>query len=158
MKKILVILNLIILMLIFGYMVIKEEQNLKKTTYYIKTRPVDPRSLMQGDYMILNYEILEEARRKKTDLKTGYIRVKINESNIAEFIRIDEKYLEPSENKHSIKFYKNGRNIDIGVNSYLFQEGTGRRFQRAVYSEVIELKNGNIRLKFLLDSNFKRIK
>jgi len=48
--------------------------------------------------------------------------------------------------------------MDIGVNSYLFQEGTGNRFQKAQYAEVIELKNGELRLKHLLDRNFDRIK
>ena len=120
MKKIFVVLNLLLLMIVFGYSVIKEEKNLKKATFYIKTVPVDPRSLIQGDYMVLNYDIAESARMEIGNIRKGYIRIKINDLKIAEFIRIDEEYLPPSNNEISIQFQKNGSNIDIGVNSYLF--------------------------------------
>lgn len=158
MKKIFVVLNLLLLMIVFGYSVIKEEKNLKKATFYIKTVPIDPRSLIQGDYMVLNYDIAESARMEIGNIRKGYIRIKINDLKIAEFIRIDEEYLPPSNNEISIQFQKNGSNIDIGVNSYLFQEGTGNKFQKAQYAEVIELKNGKLRLKNLLDKNFIKIK
>lgn len=158
MKKIFVVLNLLLLMIVFGYSVIKEEKNLKKATFYIKTVPVDPRSLIQGDYMVLNYDIAASARMEIGNIRKGYIRIKINDLKIAEFIRIDEEYLPPSNNEISIQFQKNGSNIDIGVNSYLFQEGTGNKFQKAQYAEVIELKNGKLRLKNLLDKNFIKIK
>ena len=158
MKKIFVVLNLLLLMIVFGYSVIKEEKNLKKATFYIKTVPVDPRSLIQGDYMVLNYDIAESARMEIGNIRKGYIRIKINDLKIAEFIRIDEEYLPPSNNEISIQFQKNGSNIDIGVNSYLFQEGTGNKFQKAQYAEVIELKNGKLRLRNLLDKNFIKIK
>ncbi len=158
MKKIFVVLNLLLLMIVFGYSVIKEEKNLKRATFYIKTVPVDPRSLIQGDYMVLNYDIAESARMEIGNIRKGYIRIKINDLKIAEFIRIDEEYLPPSNNEISIQFQKNGSNIDIGVNSYLFQEGTGNKFQKAQYAEVIELKNGKLRLKNLLDKDFIKIK
>lgn len=158
MKKIFVVLNLLLLMIVFGYSVIKEEKNLKKATFYIKTVPVDPHSLIQGDYMVLNYDIAESARMEIGNIRKGYIRIKINDLKIAEFIRIDEEYLPPSNNEISIQFQKNGSNIDIGVNSYLFQEGTGNKFQKAQYAEVIELKNGKLRLKNLLDKDFIKIK
>ena len=77
MKKIFVVLNLLLLMIVFGYSVIKEEKNLKKATFYIKTVPVDPRSLIQGDYMVLNYDIAESARMEIGNIRKGYIRIKI---------------------------------------------------------------------------------
>ncbi len=158
MKKLLVVLNLILLIVVFGYSVIKEENNLKKNTFYIKTSPVDPRSLIQGDYMVLNYNITDSARIEAVNIRKGYIRIKINDLKIAEFIRVDKEYVPPSNNEISIQFQKNSSNIDIGVNSYLFQEGTGNKFQMAQYAEVIELKNGKLRLKSLLDKDFKIIK
>ncbi|BBA52411.1 GDYXXLXY domain-containing protein [uncultured Fusobacterium sp.] len=158
MKKLLVVLNLILLIVAFGHSVIREENNLKKNTFYIKTSPIDPRSLIQGDYMILNYNITDSARKEAENIRKGYIRIRINDLKIAEFIRIDKEYLLPSNNEISIYFQKIDFNIDIGVNSYLFQEGTGNKFQKAEYAEVIELKNGKLRLKCLLDKDFKKIK
>lgn len=158
MKKILVVLNLLLLMIAFGYSVVKEERNLKQKTFYIKTAPVDPRSLIQGDYMILNYDITESARGEARKLRKGYIRVRLNNLKVAEFIKVSKEYLPSSDNELSIQFHQNDSTIDIGVNSYLFQEGAGNRFQRAQYAEVIELKNGKLRLKHLLDKDFNIIK
>lgn len=158
MKKILVVLNLLLLMIAFGYSVVKEERNLKQKTFYIKTVPVDPRSLIQGDYMILNYDITESARGEARNLRKGYIRVRLNNLKVAEFMEVSKEYLPSSDNEFSIQFHQNGSTIDIGVNSYLFQEGTGNRFQRAQYAEVIELKSGKLRLKHLLDKDFNIIK
>lgn len=158
MKKILVVLNFLLLMIAFGYSVIKEEKNLKEKTFYIKTVPVDPRSLIQGDYMILNYDITESARAEARNLRKGYIRVRINNLKVAEFIKVNKEYLPSVDNELSIQFHQNDSTMDIGVNSYLFQEGTGNRFQRAQYAEVIELKSGKLRLKYLLDKDFNIIK
>lgn len=158
MKKILVVLNFLLLMIAFGYLVIKEEKNLKEKTFYIKTVPVDPRSLIQGDYMILNYDITESARAEARNLRKGYIRVRINNLKVAEFIKVNKEYLPSVDNELSIQFHQNDSTMDIGVNSYLFQEGTGNRFQRAQYAEVIELKSGKLRLKYLLDKDFNIIK
>lgn len=158
MKKILVVLNLLLLMIAFGYSVVKEERNLKQKTFYIKTAPIDPRSLIQGDYMILNYDITESARGEARNLRKGYIRVRLNNLKVAEFMKVSKEYLPSSDNELSIQFYQNDSTIDIGVNSYLFQEGAGNRFQRAQYAEVIELKNGKLRLKHLLDKDFNIIK
>lgn len=158
MKKILVVLNLLLLMIAFGYSVVKEERNLKQKTFYIKTAPIDPRSLIQGDYMILNYDITESARGEARNLRKGYIRVRLNNLKVAEFMKVSKEYLPSSDNELSIQFHQNDSTIDIGVNSYLFQEGAGNRFQRAQYAEVIELKNGKLRLKHLLDKDFNIIK
>lgn len=158
MKKILVVLNLLLLMIAFGYSVVKEERNLKQKTFYIKTAPVDPRSLIQGDYMILNYDITESARGEARNLRKGYIRVRLNNLKVAEFMEVSKEYFPSSDNELSIQFRQNDSTIDIGVNSYLFQEGTGNRFQRAQYAEVIELKSGKLRLKHLLDKDFNIIK
>ena len=40
----------------------KKEKIIKKldSYFYLELRPVDPRSLLQGDYMTLNYDILDQ--------------------------------------------------------------------------------------------------
>ena len=61
MKKlsiILILTNLLLLAAYFIYAVNTKEEILKNgKLVLLKLAPVDPRSLMQGDYMILNYEI-----------------------------------------------------------------------------------------------------
>lgn len=162
MKKILVFLNLVILLTLFSWSVYKEESYQKMNTFYFATSPVDPRSLMQGDYMVLNYRVTDTAlqflRKDDKDMRKGYIRIKLNARKEAEFIRIDKKLLPSVDNEISIAFTRNYDGIDIGVNSFMFQEGEGNKYSRAAYGEVILLKNGKLRLKNLTDENFKVLK
>ena len=159
MKKFLVIINFLALVLIFGYSVIKEEKMLKKEdTFYIKTFPVDPRSLMQGDYMILNYDISEKLKKEKNILNNGYIRIRVNELKVAEFVRGDKEFVLSTKKEMSIKYRLKTPVIDIGINSYLFQEGKAKVFEKAEYAEVIYTENGKLRLKNLIDENFEIIK
>lgn len=51
-KKILLIVNIAMLFVITGFSAIKEEGYKKLDNYfYLELAPVDPRSLLQGDYM-----------------------------------------------------------------------------------------------------------
>ena len=57
-SRILIIANLLLLLGYFNWSVFKKEQTLKDgQLVLLHLAPVDPRSLMQGDYMRLNYEI-----------------------------------------------------------------------------------------------------
>jgi len=61
MKKILIVVNIVLLFVITGFSAQKEESYKKLDSYfYLELRPVDPRSLLQGDYMTLNYDILDQ--------------------------------------------------------------------------------------------------
>ena len=61
-KKILLIINIVILFVVTGFSANKEESYKKLDSYfYLELTPVDPRSLLQGDYMTLNYDITDKA-------------------------------------------------------------------------------------------------
>ncbi|MGL4403835.1 MAG: GDYXXLXY domain-containing protein [Fusobacteriaceae bacterium] len=163
MKKIIVLINFFLIIFLFGISFWREEGNLKKKTFYLKTAPADPRSIMQGDYMILNYElgdtVLENWR--KTDESPrgkGYVRARIDEKNLAHYLSLEKQYREEKDGERSLEFYINGFTVDFGVNSYFFQEGSAEKFQSAQYAEVIPLGKGKLRLKSLMDKEFRKIK
>lgn len=166
MRKKLVLGNFLLLLLIFSFSVYREEEYQKYNTFYIKTAPVDPRSLMQGDYMILNYVIANQAQNKMTEeylgVYQGYIKVRIEpKTRIAEFISIEKEKTPINEDELLIKFTRNSDNVNgvnIGVNSYMFQEGEAEKYSNAAYSEVIYLKNNKLRLKNLVDENLNKLK
>ncbi|MGL4254470.1 MAG: GDYXXLXY domain-containing protein [Fusobacteriaceae bacterium] len=163
MKKIMVLINFFLIIFFFGISLWKEEGNLKKKTFYLKTAPADPRSIMQGDYMLLGYELGDEIRKNlesTTRLPMGkaYVRVRIDEKRLAHYLSLEKEYREEKEGEMSLEFYLNGFMVDLGINSYFFQEGSGEKFQNAQYAEVIPLDGGKLRLKALLDKNFQRIK
>ena len=158
MKKILVLSNIFLLLITFGYSVSKEETNLKKYSFYLKLNPVDPRSLIQGDYMNLDYQIINDSYKDLKNLKKGYIKIYTDEQNIGHYMDVQNSLTSLSKNEKLIYFIKNYNTLDIGANSFFFQEGQRYLFQNAKYAEVIILKNGKLRLKYLLDKNLKIIK
>ena len=53
--------NLILVLAFFAFSVVQKETLISKgTEVLLRLAPVDPRSLMQGDYMALNYQILRQ--------------------------------------------------------------------------------------------------
>lgn len=157
-KKLAVFINLLLLAVIFTFSVVKEESCQQQTGFYLKLAPVDPRSIMQGDYMILNYEITDKALLNIRDnfINRGYINLKIDKNNIGQYVSVSQKPFndENDKSKISVVFSFNGTDIDINVNSYMFQEGDSSLYSKAEYAQVILVKN-KLRLKALTDKNFK---
>ncbi|MFK4784949.1 GDYXXLXY domain-containing protein [Fusobacterium sp. MFO224] len=158
MKKILVLLNISLLIVYFGYSINIEKSNLKKDSFYLELLPVDPRSLIQGDYMKLSYKIVNDSYKDIYNLKEGYIKISIDNKNIGHYMNVETLLSPLSNNEKLIYFNQLYNGLDIGINSYLFQEGKGYLFQKAKYAEVIISKNKKLRVKHLLDNNFKTIK
>ena len=172
-KKILIIVNVIILFVITGFSAMKEEGYKKSDNYfYLELTPVDPCSLLQGDYMTLNYDIMDKAQEiiynngiiydskdennKFLNMRKGYIVVQLDENKVAKFVKLSKEKTD-EKGLIYIAFKSDGFNVDINANSYLFQEGTGKKYEEACYSKVVLVGN-NLRLIDLRDKDFKEIK
>ncbi|MGC6343079.1 GDYXXLXY domain-containing protein [Bisgaard Taxon 45] len=132
----------------------------------LKTAPVDPRSLMQGDYMTLNYEILadigEEWEKNLEEEKTQYFiyaLLKRDSLGIATLCRL--------ETKVPTTFDGCTPNIYLPINvsmwwprlpsqDYFFAEGKGEYYAQAEYAEY-RFKGGKALLFRLLDKNLKAL-
>ena len=170
-KKILLIINIVILFVVTGFSANKEEGYKKSDSYfYLELAPVDPRSLLQGDYMTLNYDITDKAQEiifngiydskdennKFLDMRKGYIVVSLDENKVAKFVKLSKEKTDEKDLLF-IAFKSDGFNININANSYLFQEGTGDKYENARYSKVV-LVGDKLRLVDLRDKDFKEIK
>ena len=170
-KKILLIINIVILFVVTGFSANKEEGYKKSNSYfYLELAPVDPRSLLQGDYMTLNYDITDKAQEiifngiydskdennKFLDMRKGYIVVSLDENKVAKFVKLSKEKTDEKDLLF-IAFNSDGFNVNINANSYLFQEGTGDKYENARYSKVVLIGN-NLRLIDLRDKDFKEIK
>ena len=170
-KKILLIINIVTLFVVTGFSANKEEGYKKSDSYfYLELAPVDPRSLLQGDYMTLNYDIIDKAQEiifngiydskdennKFLDMRKGYIVVSLDENKVAKFVKLSKEKTDEKDLLF-IAFKSDGFNININANSYLFQEGTGDKYENARYSKVVLVGN-NLRLIDLRDKDFKEIK
>ena len=152
--------NKLIIILLFwivviGAVVVFNESILRSgEEVFLETRPVDPRDLFRGDYMILSYDI-SQITADDASLPAGigqgdtiYLRLSVDENKIASPIAILKK--EPTEGlfiKGTVTRVPSpvSISVDYGIESYFIPEDTGRNFPRI--TEVLVSIDGNGRAK-----------
>ena len=137
----------IILLFVNSQIYVKEKQIAEGHVVLLKLAPVDPRSLMQGDYMILNYEL---AGQIPEDQSSGLVYLKVDSRGLVESFRLTS---ESGTVPLRFRFHQ-GRAV-FGIESYLFQEGMAEIYQEAKYSELRVTKKGVAHLIRLLDDDFR---
>lgn len=117
--------------------------------------PVDPRSLIQGDYMDLRYAIATELENQEIP-RRGQLVITLDENNVAGLVRIDDGTpLAPDE--RLLKYYFHEWRVDLGAPSFFFQEGTADLYQTAEYGELRVDAQGNSVLVGLRNSDFEQL-
>lgn len=162
MKKIsiiLIVVNLLLLLAYFNYSIAQKEDTLKEgKLVLLELAPVDPRSMMQGDYMMLNYQLNSNVQPDSIP-RRGYAVLKLDKHQVGELQRFQSEKtpLAPGE---VLIHYTNpsGWRVNIGAESFFFQEGTGERFEKAKYGALKVDENGNSLLIGLYDENKREIK
>ena len=138
----------------------------------LKIAPVDPRSLMQGDYMALSYAILNDIRANLNESEDGvtlakekkhpskvYALIHQDEQGVATLCQVEDS--PPNDFKDCVA------NVYLPVNTfkwlpelpsqeYFFAEGKGQHYAQAEYAEY-RFKNGILLLARLLDKDLKAL-
>ena len=153
-KWIIILINLIILLGLFNNSIIKKETLLSDgKLILLELAPVDPRSLMQGDYMRLRYAISENINYDSIS-KRGFCVVKLDETGIAKKVRIQDDRTPINEKEYLIEYTSKGwRGINIGAESFFFQEGEAEKYENAKYGGIKVDNQGNSLLIGLYDEN-----
>ncbi len=117
-------------------------------------RPVDPRSLMQGDYMTLRYsELAFPGAALQADLpRRGTFIVSLDQDNVATFSRLDDgSPLAADEARLKYKLLDKNGTIRLGAESFFFEEGQASAYNGARYGVVQVDSAGNSVLIGLAD-------
>ncbi len=156
-KWILILSNLLLLLVFFNFSVVKKEQTLKEgKLILLDLAPVDPRSLMQGDYMQLAYAITNG--RSSTDIpKRGYCVVELDKNGVVNRYRFQKVKSKLLEGQYLIKYFSGKWSLNIGAESYFFQEGTAEKYDKAKYGGIRVDEEGNSVLVGLYDENRKQL-
>ncbi|WP_099367134.1 GDYXXLXY domain-containing protein [Sphingobacterium sp. 1.A.4] len=157
-KYILILLNLAALLIYFNLSVFKKEQILEEgQLVLLKLAPVDPRSLMQGDYMRLNYEISNKGWNMNIP-KRGYCIVKLDKDGIGHWERFQPEVLPLEKGEYALNYtIGNFSNINIGAESFFFEEGQAERYEKAAYGGLRIDGKGNSLLVGLYDTDRKKL-
>lgn len=122
----------------------------------LELAPVDPRSLMQGDYMALRFRIVNDAfgNRKVDTLPDGRIIVAVNDKGIGTFKRMEDGTpLKPDE--ALMRYRVRNNTIKFATNAFFFQEGHQEYYQRARYGEFRVSDKGDLLLTALRGENLE---
>lgn len=157
-KGIVIFLNLILLLIIFNHNLYEKEEILSDgKLVLLKLAPVDPRSLMQGDYMRLRYEITNNFDLQNIP-KRGFCVVKINSHNIADKVRFQKNATPLKENELLIRYRTSDYDLNIGAESYFFQEGQAEKYENSEFGGLMVDDDGNSILIGLYNEDKKFIK
>ena len=104
---------------------------------FVELAPVDPRSLMQGDFMRLNFNVPGEPEEGRAGLlrrERPFVVARRDERGIAQLVRIaDATPLAPGELRIELT-PKDGRWMLV-TDAWFFAEGEAARWERARYGE-----------------------
>lgn len=157
-KWVIIAANLLLLLGYINYSITKKEAILESgRLVLLELAPVDPRSLMQGDYMQLRYDISTNLVYDSMP-KRGYCVVKLDAAGVGNKLRFQENQTPKDEGELLIEYRAvNQWNVNIGAESWFFQEGQGEKYERAKYGGVKIDEHGNSLLVGLYDENRERI-
>lgn len=120
----------------------------------LQLAPVDPRSLMQGDYMALDFQVNRDVAAKPRGQRDGRAVLTMDKRGVGSFLRFDDgSPLGP--NQVLLHYRVREGQPRIATNAFFFQEGEGERYQPARYGEFRVAPDGEAILTGLRDEGFQ---
>jgi uncharacterized membrane-anchored protein len=145
-RTLLVIAVLLVLGAVNWSIVAKERIKTQGERIFLALAPVDPRSLMQGDYMALRFEL---ANNLSTEAE-GAAPLFVDARGIA---TLNTK---PKAGDLHIRYRVRNGQIWLGTNAYFFEEGSAGRYLGARYGEFrVDRDTGEAVLVGLADEYLK---
>ncbi|MGO4305171.1 GDYXXLXY domain-containing protein [Cupriavidus sp. RAF12] len=131
---------------------------------YLRLAPVDPRSLMQGDYMALNFaigmEIAAAGRRDSAKrAREEVVVIRRDASQVGHLVRLHEGGPLAEGEKllrvQNVPSRWGGTMVQVSTDAWFFQEGQAERFASARYGEFRVDANGQALLVGMRDEHLQ---
>jgi uncharacterized membrane-anchored protein len=175
-KKYIVSATTLIILLLINFSIWQKQTHITEgEVINIELAPVDPRSLMQGDYMTLRFDIArqirasyyESSQTEKDDSdnqasqpllpETAYVVVQLDENKVASFVSIEADNAEsiplgPQQRKLQYRVRQN--KVKFATNGFFFAEGDEPIYRDARYGQFRVNNKGEVLLTGLLDKDF----
>ncbi|ARA94582.1 MAG: hypothetical protein D6685_11860 [Bacteroidetes bacterium] len=120
-----------------AYLIAQKERLLAEgRTVLLRLAPVDPRSLMQGDYMDLRYAFPDSTLPPEALPRRGRLVLIVGPDSVA---RIDRLYREGEPlgpNEQLIAYRKRQGRVQFGAEAFFFQEGHADYYSGAQYGAL----------------------
>lgn len=169
MRAKLAMLALILSLGLVNWSIVGKEQHLAAgEIVYLQLVPVDPRSLMQGDYMALRFQLAnqvydalpktEQSKRWRQQViaNDGLVLVHLDARKVATFKGIDGDKAQ-EEGDMLLRFRVRNGVVKFATNTYFFQEGHAEYYQSARFGQFRVDKNGELLLVALFDESLTKL-
>jgi len=140
----------------------KERLRNNGQSVFLELAPVDPRSLMQGDYMALNFVLVREISGSASGRVVLPVRgsgaaiLRLDEQRVGRFSRMDDgTALAPGEMR--FRFRLRSEEVWLGTNAFFFHEGEEERYRGARFGEFRVNDDGAAMLVDLRDIELRKM-
>ena len=117
---------------------------------YLDLAPLDPRSVMQGDYMALRFRLAQQIPATLADGETGFAPITLDGRRVASFAA------QGAASTLRIRYRMRKGAVWLGTNAFFFEEGSEARFALARYGEFrVDPQTGEAVLVGLRDASLK---
>lgn len=129
----------------------------------VELAPVDPRSMMQGDYMALAFGIDRElaealsARAERGESWPRYVYLALDAAGRGSFEGVGDAAPAPGPGSVALRIRARHGLPSVGPNAYFFQEGTAVRLEAARWGEFRVADDGRALLTHLRDGQLERL-
>ncbi|WP_321283905.1 GDYXXLXY domain-containing protein [uncultured Vibrio sp.] len=169
MSKYIAAASLILILLSVNWLIVGKENHLTRgRIVYLALAPVDPRSLMQGDYMALRFQLAEhltrvlreqigqDQPRKTLPTSDAYVVVRLDAHGVATFT--DRPPTQPLAANELLLHYRiRGGEVKLATNAFFFQEGHGHFYEAARYGQFRVDGKGELLLVAMYDKDLKEL-
>ena len=167
--------GLALILLVVNRGIAERERVLREgTVLLLQLAPVDPRSLMQGDYMALRFAAGDDianalradgriahaatdwqaVRRSAND---GYAIFVRDVDGVGRFVREQAAPTPRTDNEIAVRYRQRGSNVRIASNAFFFAEGEADRYTPARFGELRVADDGAVLLAGLRDAARKSL-
>ncbi|MEA2119008.1 GDYXXLXY domain-containing protein [Halovibrio sp. HP20-50] len=161
-RRMVIVATTLLILLVVNAAIWEKEQHLAEgEVVYLALAPVDPRSLMQGDYMALNFALSNEIRRalqsRRDDdasrPRDGYAIVRLDEQRVAQFQRLAEGESTLDNDERRLHYRLRNGQVRLATDAFFFQEGHAERYEAASYGRFRLNAQGEPLLESLHDDD-----
>ena len=157
---------LVLILAVINFSIYNKEQHLDQgSTVYLKLAPVDPRSLMQGDYMALRFDLTNQLVNALKSLPNvnlatphdGQVVVSLDGQKRGAFKNIYQGEA-LQENELRLNYRVRDHKIKLATNAFFFEEGTAALYAQARYGEFKVDEHGVLLLNAMFTDQLTLIK
>jgi len=164
-----VIFGLFLILAFVNWSIFSKEHHLSEgAVVLIKLAPVDPRSLMQGDYMTLRFNLADQIYnelpknekyrgwRRNANAEDGFVKVDLDENKLASYDSIHPSIVDSERTVDTLflRYRVSQGAVVFATNAFFFQEGHAKSFEAAEYGQFRVDEKGELLLEAMVDKDF----